>query len=64
VLADVALTMIGSLPGGQFTRKELHEHGRAVLMIAIAESVGALELLKAGAGSVCSQRQRCRAWWW
>jgi Kef-type K+ transport system membrane component KefB len=48
VLADVALVMIGFLLGGQFTREELREHGRTVLLIAIAESLGAAAVVTLG----------------
>ena len=48
VLADVALAMIGFLLGGQFTREELRQHGRAVLVIAIAEALGAAAVVTLG----------------
>jgi NhaP-type Na+/H+ or K+/H+ antiporter len=48
VLADVELAMIGVLLGGQFTRKKLREHGRAVLLIATAEALSAAAVVTLG----------------
>lgn len=48
VVTNVALVMIGFLLGHGFTKKELREHGREVLSIALVQAVGAGLLVAGG----------------
>jgi hypothetical protein len=42
VVASLALAMIGFLPGGEFTREALHEHGGVVARVAVLQAAATL----------------------
>ncbi|MCB9762518.1 MAG: cation:proton antiporter [Alphaproteobacteria bacterium] len=47
-LADVALTMVGFLLGGEFTASALRQHGRSVVILSLAVSVGTAVVVTGG----------------